>query len=348
VNKKGLDKMEQERASNMHYFLRAAILSGFAMYIVYLVKTDHMIYYIAPRMENYVKLSAIALYAIAICQIYVGLRAVWGRSEACDCEHPPSRSLFKNSIVYGMFLLPLLFGFMLPDAAMSSTLAAKKGVNLNSASSLKPGGEKLKGVSTAATDNSLSPLNNPTASIANTVVSTNNDAAKQGSNGTDSSVKSTGNTSDNALQEMFKADKYTQDFANLGMKLYKKDVIQVKEEGFIEALSAMDLFMDNFVGKKIEISGFVYREEEMKPNQFVVARFQLQCCSADASPFGVMVEFDKSQNFTKDTWINVSGTIGKTTYAENEIMKISAAKIETIEAPKSPYVYPNYEYLIQP
>jgi putative membrane protein len=59
-----------------------------------------------------------------------------------------------------------------------------------------------------------------------------------------------------------------------------------------------------------------------------------------------MIESTNANLFPKDTWVKVTGTIGKTTYAENDIMKINATKIEKIPAAKDPYVYPNYDFLL--
>jgi uncharacterized repeat protein (TIGR03943 family) len=344
--------MEQKRSLTFHYFLRAAILSGFAMYIVYLVKTDNIVYYIAPRMVIYVKLAAVGFYIIAIYQIYIAIGSFWKSSASCDCEHPPSRSILRNMIVYSMFIIPLIMGFMLPDTAMGSALAAKRGVNLNSSRAL---------VNNAAAQTVSVPIQsskpgsvpaasaNPTVSATTVTPSANTDAAqKPNLTSTSSTEPNTNSTpSDEQLKAMFKADKYDEPFAKLGMKLYKNDLIQVKLEGFIEILSAIDLFQTNFVGKKMEISGFVYHEDNMKPNQFVVARFSVSCCSADASPFGVMVESSKANLFAKDSWVKVTGVIGKTTYDGNDIMKLDAEKIEKIPKAKDPYVYPNYDYLPQ-
>jgi putative membrane protein len=325
--------MDENRSITSHYFLRAAILTGFALYIMFLVKTGNITYYIAPRMVIYVKLAAIGFYVIAVYQAYIAIGSLVSKKKAaaCDCEHPPSPSVFKNIIIYSMFVLPLILGFMLPDTAMGSDLAAKRGVNLNSSRIL---------VNSSASLASTTPIQTPGSSAIPTAVP---------SETIDSTAKS--NTSkldktDEQLKAMFKSDKYNEQFADLGMKLYKKDLIQVKVDGFIEILSSIDLFQDNFIGKKIEISGFIYHEEDMKPNQFVVARFSISCCSADASPFGVMIESSSANKFPKDSWVKVTGIIGKTTYAENDIMKIDATKIEKIAAAKDPYVYPNYDFLL--
>ncbi|WP_227013898.1 TIGR03943 family putative permease subunit [Paenibacillus psychroresistens] len=296
--------MEQKRSLTGHYCLRAAILTGFAMYILYLVKSDNILYYIAPRNIIYVKLSAIGFYAIAVYQIFLAINSYMGRKVDCECDHPPSRSIIRNTAAYSLFILPLLLGFLLPNSAMGSALAAKRGVNLSSS---------------LTSSNSVT-LNKP-------------------------SVIPTAAEIDPKLKALFKSDKYDEGFAQLGMKLYKKDLIQVKEEGFIETLTSLDMFMNNFIGKKIEISGFVYREDDMQDNQFVVARFSIQCCTADGSPFGMMVKFDQGQKLAKDTWVKITGTINKSTYRGNEIMTLVADKVEKTTPAKSQYVYPNYDYV---
>lgn len=129
------------------------------------------------------------------------------------------------------------------------------------------------------------------------------------------------------------------------MILYKKDMIEVNDHIFMEVLTTLDLFKNNFVGKKMELSGFVYRPDDFKDNQIVVGRFAMQCCSADASPYGILVEFDHAKNYKNDTWVKITGTIGTTAYHENEILKVKATKVEKIKPPETPYIYPNYDFM---
>jgi putative membrane protein len=75
------------RGRIVHPLLRAFILTGFAMLIVYLVRTGNIGLYIAPRMELYVKLSAIGLYAAAIYQYYAAFRAWLRHDSVPDCEY---------------------------------------------------------------------------------------------------------------------------------------------------------------------------------------------------------------------------------------------------------------------
>lgn len=317
-----------------HHLLKSSILLGFAVYIVYLVRTDNIFLYIAPRMVDYVKWSALGLYAVAVYQLYLAVRtflAPRASAASCGCDdhdHTPSRSFFKNAVVYGLFLFPLLLGFLLPDATMGTSLAAKKGMNLSSASSVKKD-SGAAGDNAAASDPGAKPDASDGEASAPSTPETVPPAPAEG---------------EASLDELFPSDKFTWAYANYAKELYQSDVIQVKEELFMETLTTVDLYLDRFVGKKLELTGFVYRQENMKDNQFVLGRFSLQCCSADAAPFGVLVEYDRARNFATDSWVTVTGTIGKTKFDDMEIMVLKPEKVAKAEPAKTPYVYPNYDF----
>ncbi|MFK7692559.1 TIGR03943 family putative permease subunit [Paenibacillus sp. HJGM_3] len=332
--------MRENRSLIGHYLLRSAIMGAFCYYIVHLVKSDHLVYYIAPRMQIYVKLAAIALFAVAVHQVYMAFRSLFEKPDSCDCGHEAPRSFLGGLLVYGLFLLPLVLAFGMPDQVMGSSIASKKGMNLSTSGTSKltasaPTEQVLNSSTPAPT-----PIQTPIAAPTPTPVSTQ--AAVTGKGSTTAAPLS---AEDQKLQELFKSEDFNEAYSKLGMKLYKQEMITFPEKGFMEILTTLDLFMDPFIGKKVEISGFVYRENEMKPNQFVIARLAMQCCSADASPYGVMVESSQPITYADDTWVKITGTIGKTKYNGYEYMKLDAKQIEKIEAPKTPYVYPDYDFL---
>lgn len=298
-----------------HHLIRAAILTGFAMFIVYLDRTGEIILYIAPRMELYVKLSAIGLYAAAVYQVYAALQKRMGnRTPGCDCEHEhaPSPSIIKNIIIYGLFVFPLLLGFLVPTGTLGSALASKKGVSLSGSAAIER---------TAA--------QSPTTPIANEN-NTIPPAAEQ----------QTGDS----LDALFPSDEYTEAHAAYGKKLYSNSLITVPEKQFIETLTTLDLYREAFIGKEIEITGFVYREEDMGEERFAVSRFAMNCCSADALPYGLMINWPKAMDYVDDEWVSVKGTLTTSTYQGNEIITIEAVKLERIKAPESPYVYPDLDF----
>ncbi|MFC4775545.1 TIGR03943 family putative permease subunit [Paenibacillus sp. GCM10023252] len=292
-----------------HHVIRAVILTAFAMFIVYLVRTDQIMLYIAPRMLLYVKLSAVGLYAAAIYQVYAALQKRMGRSVAdCGCEHDhalesPPASL-KNTLIYGLFIFPLLLGFLLPNATLGSAEAARKGMSLTSTDFVNRTGPGPGAASGAA------PLH----------------------------------ADSNDLDAMFPYDEYTKGHAELGKQLYEQPVINVSDKQFIETLTTLDLYRRPLIGKTVELTGFVYREEAMPSNQFVVSRFAMNCCSADALPYGVIVELDNAARYADDQWVRVSGILGTTTYQENEVIKLDVTTIQQAIAPESPYVYADLDF----
>ncbi|GAA3411071.1 TIGR03943 family putative permease subunit [Paenibacillus hodogayensis] len=354
--------MAEQRSLTVHYLFRAAIMAGFSFYILHLVKAGRLVYYIAPRMEVYVKCAAIALFVIALFQGFLGLRSFFGRTaEACDCDHMPSRSVWRNVWLYGLFLLPLAFGFLLPDKLMGSDIAAIKGMNLsggNGAVKAGAGGSGAKAQPVAAavpTDGAQAsdlaspgqgPGTPPAAAAAKPVAPAEGGAAVNGVPVVPvagAGAGAAGAAANDKLSELFPSDIVNGPYLALGKKLYGRDKIVVRDTGFMEVLTAVDLFLDRYIGKEMEITGFVYREPDMKPGQFVVSRLAMMCCSADSSPYGVLVESSLGQKLEKDAWVQITGKLSKTTYKDNEIMKLDATGVKTVQAPESPYVYPYFD-----
>ncbi|MCQ6558772.1 TIGR03943 family putative permease subunit [Paenibacillus mendelii] len=288
-----------DRRRLVHHLLRAGILAGFAMYIVHLVRNDSITLYIAPRMVLYVKLSAIGLYAAAVYQLYAALQAGTGRKAAdCDCDHEPPASLWKNIIIYGLFLFPLTIGFLLPDGTLGSSMAAKKGFTFSIESSL--------------TETAPAPT--------------------------------TGPLTEQQLNALFPAEEFTESLAEYAKKLYLQDEIIVPEKQYIETLSTLELYRPHFIGKTIVISGFVYRQEGMTRDQFAVSRFVMNCCSADAMPYGMMASAPSAAAYSNDSWVTVRGTLTEISYNNQMILQLDVKHMEVIDALDAPYVYPDYNF----
>ncbi|MCZ8515032.1 DUF1980 domain-containing protein [Paenibacillus filicis] len=200
------------------------------------VKTGNLIYYIAPRMENYVKFSAVALYMIAVYQVYAGLRAIQGHIASCDCEHPPARSFLRNTAVYSFFIIPLALGFLMPNTAMSSALADKKGMNLSIGTTQKSGVKPAQ--ASAATASTISnpavtaaePKNDPIKTDSGSLDGTTSAADPQKTGTETASSKSadgthpaqtSGSPQEEELKKMFAPpDKFSEDLSQIGMVLY--------------------------------------------------------------------------------------------------------------------------------
>lgn len=330
--------MEEDRSLRKHYVLRSVIMAGYALYVVYLVQAGKLAYYIAPRMMLYVKLAAIGFVVLACCQFFAAVHADKGQAVACCPEHRPSRSRWKNTTLYSLFLLPLALGVMLPDKMMGSDIASVKGMNLSSGTTVRMVGAKSPPLTKSASpadgqeDAATSP-GSSTSTLSQTLPGNADDPTANG-------AVSLADVSDERLLTLFEHDRYSEDFARLAVRLYRENTVVIQEEGFLELLGAVDMYKNQFNGKKMTITGFIYREEGMAPNQFVVSRLAMQCCSADSAPYGVMVETPGATAFAEDTWISVTGTVGRTEYDGVEIMKLDSEEIHKIPVPQTPYVYP--------
>ncbi|TYP71375.1 TIGR03943 family putative permease subunit [Paenibacillus methanolicus] len=299
-----------DRRRMVHYLIRAVLLGGFALFIVQLARGDGLSLYIAPRMEPFVKLSALALYASAIYQVYAAFRASKGQQAAdCGCDHEPPVSIPKNVIVYGMFVLPLALGFLLPEATLGSSLAAKKGMTFAGAETLA-----------------------------------NARSGERAAPSLPASGNGGGDANASASEAMFPSDEYTASYAVYGKQLYAQPAIAVPDQWFIETLTTLDLYRKNFIGKQVELSGFVYRDEAMGADQFAVSRFAMNCCSADSLPYGLVATFDNAAALRKDSWVKVSGTLEEGQYDGGTILQLLVTHIESIRTPDSPYVYPDYNF----
>jgi uncharacterized repeat protein (TIGR03943 family) len=278
--------MNDSRSIRFHYLLRAGILLAFALYIGHLVQQDALHYYVAPKLARWVQLCPIPLTLMALS---LAIQALFGKgSVLCDCEHRLPHSIFKSTVLYGLFLFPLLLGFVLPDRALGSMAASKKGISLTSSPS-----------------------------------ETNN------------------------IARFESIDPYHEELTELAKILYAQPTIPVYPAIFSETLGAIDLYKQQFEGKEISISGFLYRDKDKtSENAFAIGRFLVQCCTADATPFGMLVDSGKLKSLPTDAWIKVRGKLQVVQYKGQEMMQIRAETITPIAQPTTPYIYTSADSII--
>ncbi|MEM6284868.1 MAG: TIGR03943 family protein [Chloroflexota bacterium] len=97
---------------------------------------------------------------------------------------------------------------------------------------------------------------------------------------------------------------------------------------------------DVFNGQPANVSGFIYREPDFAENQFMVARFTVSCCVADASALGLPVFADNAPDFQTGEWVQISGTVQVDEFTGEVLPIINSRSIERIELPEHPYLYP--------
>jgi uncharacterized repeat protein (TIGR03943 family) len=102
---------------------------------------------------------------------------------------------------------------------------------------------------------------------------------------------------------------------------------------------------DAYNGQTANVTGFVVHPETMADNYFVVTRFVITCCAADAYPVGLPVKLDglpevsDRANFKVDQWVQVEGQMVTEELEGQRQLVIASSKITPIDRPKKPYDY---------
>ena len=97
--------------------------------------------------------------------------------------------------------------------------------------------------------------------------------------------------------------------------------------------------VDTYVGQSINFTGYVYRLDDMKENEFVLARDMLINSDSQSVVVGFLCTSDNATSFKSGTWVNVSGNIVKG-YYHNQIPVIEITQINETTKPKDEFVYP--------
>ena len=110
---------------------------------------------------------------------------------------------------------------------------------------------------------------------------------------------------------------------------------------WLRAFSAADDPV-SFSGQAAQVVGFVYRDDTFNADQFMVSRFVVSCCVADATVLGLIVSWRDSAALPLDTWVEVHGTFqpGQFELKGRSSPILVAASVTPTGPPNQPYLYP--------
>ncbi|WP_195575583.1 TIGR03943 family putative permease subunit [Paenibacillus sp. 1001270B_150601_E10] len=331
-------------------YIPGLLLIAWGIFIFWLHKEDALTLYISRRIEWMVKLAAVGCYFIGgllLIQALVSKKHVHteqGCSCSCVHDHEESPSLWHLNQTCGLvvLLLPFIMSWIWPPTALGSQAASLKGVDFTPSTVFT---ERYK-------DNTIPPRNE--ASIKSTDIpivevdrEDNQDDFVRVEMPVEESApdeSSASNPSFESSNVMFPSDAFTEPYARYAAKLIKEGEIHITDKHFIETIMTLDLYREQFYGKRVTIEGFVHYIEGMKQGQLAVTRFAIQCCAADSTPYGVLAVMDPSHPLKKDEWVNVSGILQPGKFGENEVMELKIDRLKKIEPKKDPYVYQDLEF----
>lgn len=292
---------------------RAVILFAFFAFLIKIHLNGDILKYVNPK---YNQLSQTAAY-LFLFLFFVQCTRIWARTHKhgehchhkCSHNHGNSGSPVKKRIAYSILIFPLLTGFFLPAKVLNATTASKKGIVLTGETSLQKQGESEAEATSSLYDQE------EMMTVNHEVVVDRKEVKKE--------------VYDEKMEQLEKAK-----------------VIDMNEEVFDPYYGQISEEPEKYVGRTIKMAGFVYKENGFQPNQLALTRFLITHCVADATTIGFLTEFDKAETLQQDTWIEVEGTIGMTTYDGLEMAVLKVKSWHVINEPKEPYIYPVYIKII--
>jgi len=95
-----------------------------------------------------------------------------------------------------------------------------------------------------------------------------------------------------------------------------------------------------FDGQPADVVGFVYHDPRLAEGQFLVGRFAVSCCVADALALGMVVNSPQAADLRDNSWVRVRGPVQAANLNGQPIPLITAESIEQVTEPEQPYLYP--------
>ncbi|MEH6967127.1 TIGR03943 family protein [Priestia megaterium] len=308
-------------------YIKGILLIGFSLLMFKLILTGKIIQFIAPKMLPFIWFSSGTFFLLGIIQIW---RSSINKDLSCECGHDHTeKGKIRTVLIYSLFLLPIMTGFLFSNHTLDSSVAVKRGLSFSVT--------KLDTQQQTEDDKNIEATNSELEKDTNDLLS----------GISDETPKNVPTRHQNSLAAKVAPKGF---YKILEKKLLEQPKISTNDTDYIPVMNIIENNTDQFIGKKIEVNGFVYREKGFKDNQFVVARFGISCCAADASVYGLLSTLENASTLKKDTWVHIKGIIQKTTYNEENVPYIQVQQIESIDQPDNPYVYELYqgEQLIGP
>lgn len=115
-----------------------------------------------------------------------------------------------------------------------------------------------------------------------------------------------------------------------------------RERNLLDWLMAFDTEPDPavFAGQEAKVLGFVYRDGRFGDDIFMISRFIVSCCVADATPVGLIVRWPESGTLERDQWVEVSGKFEAGEFDGKPTAVLAAEQLTPTDMPNQPYLFP--------
>ncbi len=134
---------------------------------------------------------------------------------------------------------------------------------------------------------------------------------------------------------------------NMEKIIEENNTVVFEDKDFLEIHDKIYDKIDDYIGKPVKITGYVYRIDNFEENYFIISRLAMYCCAADAVLVGMVCDSrDFNFKFEPNAWFEIEGLMVKKilvfSEGRTELPVIKITSFSKIKSLSSPYVYPNF------
>ncbi len=115
-------------------------------------------------------------------------------------------------------------------------------------------------------------------------------------------------------------------------------LIEIKDESYIYTTETIVNNIDKYDGRTIKMQGMVQIDDTLGKNRMFVGKFVIHCCPEDAAMNGFVCEYEGTEKFKQDEWIELEGTM-KMPEDKDGWPYVKVLGIKKIGEPKQPYLH---------
>jgi putative membrane protein len=129
------------------------------------------------------------------------------------------------------------------------------------------------------------------------------------------------------------------------LQLVKGGTIVMTNKDFIKNYEDIYGNSCKYVGRVINMKGFIYKQKDLKEDEFILSRILVSCCMADASLVGLLCDYKGERVFTEGEFISIEGILGEREYKDTKsgvavvIPIIQVTELEKVDKLSNEYIY---------
>jgi uncharacterized repeat protein (TIGR03943 family) len=117
-----------------------------------------------------------------------------------------------------------------------------------------------------------------------------------------------------------------------------------EERSLVEWIRTLQVYPepDAYAGQPVKIQGFAVYPDKLPEQYFLLTRFMITCCAADAYPVSLPIKLQQGSrsSYKVDQWFEVEGTMMTETLTDgNRQVVVATNSIRPINEPANPYEY---------